>query len=394
VISGIGSSSITISGATIGWTTDEPATSQVEYGQTTYDGSSTTLDANLVTDHSVSLSGLNTSTTYHYRVQSRDASNKLAVSADNSFTTLSPPESTPPVISDVASTGITTSGATVSWTTNEPATGQVEYGQTSNYGSSSQVYAGLVTTHTVNLTGLTAGIAYHYRVKSKDASGNEASSDDRTFTTVAGPPAAPTLVSPANGASVPAKTVSFDWDSVLGAVKYKLVVSISTNILATNNYKFNVYLVGEATTTYVDTGYRANGEKYYWWVWAYAADGSCSVWSEVSANGRSFTCGIGTPSLVSPANGATVTGTSVAFQWSAVTGAWNYKLIVSTSSDYHETTKWRINRLVVYGTTYTDNGYLSNGTKYYWWVHAYAFDGADSVLSQVIANGRSFTNTA
>jgi len=42
-------------------------------------------------------------------------------------------------------------------------------------------------------------------------------------------------------------------------------------------------------TTYVDTGYPANGTVYYWWVWAYAADGSSSLWSGVSANGRWFT---------------------------------------------------------------------------------------------------------
>jgi hypothetical protein len=95
----------------------------------------------------------------------------------------------PPVISGVASTNITTSGTTISWTTNEAATSQVEYGTTVSYGSSSVLDSSLVATHIVNLTGLTAGSAYHYRVKSKDASGNEASSDDKTFSSVQPAPA-------------------------------------------------------------------------------------------------------------------------------------------------------------------------------------------------------------
>ena len=92
-----------------------------------------------------------------------------------------------------------------------------------------------------------------------------------------------------NAASVSGTSVPFEWGAVAGAVKYKLLVSTSTNILDTTKYKRNIDLVGETTTTYVDTGYPANGTKYYWWVWAYAADGSSSAWAQVSANGRSFT---------------------------------------------------------------------------------------------------------
>ena len=40
-----------------------------------------------------------------------------------------------PVISGVASSGVTDVGATVTWTTDEAATTQVEYGTTTSYGS-------------------------------------------------------------------------------------------------------------------------------------------------------------------------------------------------------------------------------------------------------------------
>ena len=106
---------------------------------------------------------------------------------------------------------------------------------------------------------------------------------------VSAAPAAPTLVSPANDATVTGTSVTFEWGSVVEAAKYRLLVSTSTNTLDTTKYKCNVDLVDEATTTYVDPGYPANGTKYYWWVWAYAADGSASAWTQVSALGRNFT---------------------------------------------------------------------------------------------------------
>jgi hypothetical protein len=78
---------VTGTGATITWTTDEPADSQVEYGTTTAYGSSTTLDPNKVASHSVPLGGLTAGTTYHYRVKSKDAAGNLATSPDATFST-------------------------------------------------------------------------------------------------------------------------------------------------------------------------------------------------------------------------------------------------------------------------------------------------------------------
>ena len=96
VMSSVSASAITASTATITWTTDEPTTSQVEYGMTVSYGSTTTLDTSLVASHSVNLSGLSAYTTYHYRVKSEDVAGNEAVSGDYSFTTsaadITPPE--------------------------------------------------------------------------------------------------------------------------------------------------------------------------------------------------------------------------------------------------------------------------------------------------------------
>ena len=93
-------------------------------------------------------------------------------------------DTTPPVISAVLSSAITTTGATITWATDENSDTQVEYGATTSYGSSSALNTSMVTSHNVTLTGLTSSTLYHFRVKSKDASGNLATSGDYTFTTL------------------------------------------------------------------------------------------------------------------------------------------------------------------------------------------------------------------
>ena len=98
------------------------------------------------------------------------------------------PDTTPPVISAVASTAITTSGATIIWTTNEPADSQVEYGTTTAYGTLTPLDGVRGTSHTVTLTGLAANTVYHFRVHSSDAAGYLAESSDATLTTLSDAP--------------------------------------------------------------------------------------------------------------------------------------------------------------------------------------------------------------
>jgi hypothetical protein len=183
VISGVAGSNVTASSATITWTTNEASDTQVEYGKTTSYGSLTTLNTSKVTSHSQSLSGLTGSTLYHFRVMSKDAAGNAAVSGDFTFTTLTPPDTTPPVISKVGTPSISASTATVSWNTDESADSQVEYGTTTAYGSSTTLNSAMITSHSQSLSGLSAGTVYHYRVRSRDAAGNAAVSGDYAFTT-------------------------------------------------------------------------------------------------------------------------------------------------------------------------------------------------------------------
>jgi len=79
--------SVTPSGATVGWTTNELSDSQLEYGLTTSYGNSTTLDQTLVPLHLQTISGLTPNTWYHFRIKSKDAAGNLGVSGDFKFKT-------------------------------------------------------------------------------------------------------------------------------------------------------------------------------------------------------------------------------------------------------------------------------------------------------------------
>lgn len=192
VISDIRVINITETGATITWNTDEPANSRVEYGLTdAYElGELSAVD--FVTFHSLVLSGLSRETTYHFRVVSTDFSGNTSVSSDQIFTTLAPPDTNPPIISNIRVINITETGATITWETNERATSRVRYGLTGAYELGNIFLGDLVTFHSINLTSLTRSTLYHFVVSSVDAYGNEAVSGDLIFSTL------PDNVPPAN----------------------------------------------------------------------------------------------------------------------------------------------------------------------------------------------------
>ncbi len=98
-------------------------------------------------------------------------------------TTSTVSDKTPPVLNNISSQNITTNNSTLTWTTDEPADTQVEYGLTTAYDQTTRLDSSLVTNHSVKIEGLSEGSTYHYMVNSSDAAGNIVFSRDRTFTT-------------------------------------------------------------------------------------------------------------------------------------------------------------------------------------------------------------------
>lgn len=85
IITNVAVSNIGLTSATITWDTHEGATSQVVYGLTTAYGDTTALDSDLDLFHTVNLTGLTTSATYHFKVISKDANNNSVSSTDYTF---------------------------------------------------------------------------------------------------------------------------------------------------------------------------------------------------------------------------------------------------------------------------------------------------------------------
>jgi hypothetical protein len=214
-ISGVQASNITTTSATIGWSTDEASDSVVNYGNTTMLGT-TASDAGLVTGHSVALSGLDPGTTYYYEVESTDGANNTATDDNGgsfySFSTLVP-DTTPPVISGVHATGVTSSSATVAWSTDEPSDSVVRFGPTTALGSSASD-ASMVTGHSVLLMGLNPGATYYYEVQSTDGANNTAVDDNAgayySFTTTP-LDSVPPVIGSVQATSIAATSVRITW---------------------------------------------------------------------------------------------------------------------------------------------------------------------------------------
>jgi parallel beta-helix repeat protein len=106
IISGPIVSEITRSSVTISWTTNEDSDSLVRFGRTAGKYEDQKSSMKMKQEHKVILTDLLPSTTYHYVVQSIDASENTVVSRDGLFETGPAPDDEPPVISSLNITSV------------------------------------------------------------------------------------------------------------------------------------------------------------------------------------------------------------------------------------------------------------------------------------------------
>jgi PGF-pre-PGF domain-containing protein len=181
-ISSVTAGSITASSASISWTTNENANSQVRYGTTSGSYTLSASDASYVSDHVVALSDLSDSSVYYYVVVSNDTAGNSRQSSQASFTTL---DNTAPVITFTAPTNLSTltdaANIRLTVTTNEAATC---YADTYLIGASATSTDRVLTpadstnlSHTAyfNATSASSGYNFYFTVVCTDADSNSAS---------------------------------------------------------------------------------------------------------------------------------------------------------------------------------------------------------------------------
>ncbi|MCR4284168.1 MAG: fibronectin type III domain-containing protein [Parcubacteria group bacterium] len=211
-----------------------------------------------------------------------------------------PADITPPVISNI-SASVTANSANITYATNEPGDTQIDYGLSTSYGTATNLNTTSVTSHSQTLNNLSPSTLYHYRVKSKDTSGNTSISTDRIFTTGGitdvTPPSAPTNLSTSfvNHTSITLNWTSPGDDGSVGtALSYDLRYSTSpiteSSTPGGTSWSSATQAVGEPTPKiagspefYTSTGLTAS-TTYYFAVKAIDDAGNTSIVSNIATD--------------------------------------------------------------------------------------------------------------
>lgn len=181
VLSSISVSDVSEKSAVISWVTDKPTMSSVQIYSQNNMLISTVTEKIPVTEHRIFVDGLSPNTTYNFLISSEYKNNSLPPLKGQPFTTLAI-DATALVLDNIGVTYDKDSSVIISWVTNEPAYGEIEY-WTSDHSDKRTVSSDvLATTHIFNIAGVDVDKLYHYRVVSKDTNGNQATSEEGTFT--------------------------------------------------------------------------------------------------------------------------------------------------------------------------------------------------------------------
>jgi len=258
-ISGISVSDVSTTAATVNFTTNEAATTIIDYGLFNTYGSVYS-NTSLVTSHVAAITGLTHNTTYNYRIRTTDISGNTQTSANGTFTTDVDVTTVSPIITNVVAVP-THNDATVTWTTNEASTSRVLFMWDSGASSFAIYDAASVTSHSITASTesiLPVATVVDFKISSVDVDGNQTDYFGQ-FTTAVDP-------------VEPALTVT---DIVLSLVNGYIQVAWNTNKAATSVVTINGvgYKVAGLSTTHTVRGPKAKfGEGTFSVTSATAAD--------------------------------------------------------------------------------------------------------------------------
>jgi hypothetical protein len=180
---------------TVVWTTDEPASSVIEYKDTSTGIVARSTDDAMRTAHSVKVENLPSGITYRVDISGKNKEGNT-LEAVRLLTVTTSRDVTPPAISGFKVDNALVPGRTdriqtiVSWKTDEPSDSVVYYEEgagtpndTRELANKVALTGSFVTSHAVILPGLKPGAIYRLKVTSDDDSGNRATFGPRTVIT-------------------------------------------------------------------------------------------------------------------------------------------------------------------------------------------------------------------
>ncbi len=322
---------------------------------------------------SYTASGLSQGTTYYWRVRASTLVLTGSWSSTWSFSTASGTSS--PSAPSLASPSNGTSGEsttlTLSWNASSGANSYDLQVATDNTFSGVAVSNTGIGGTSQQVSGLSGGTTYYWRVQAVNSVGTSSWSSVWSFTTQSGavPPSTPVLVSPSNGSTGEPTSIVLGWNAASNATKYWLQVA--------TDQAFSSIVYGDSTITSTSeqVNYLSASTNYYWRVMAMnqaGASGWSSIWSFTTASAQVVPPS--TPTLVSPANGASGQSTTLELSWDSVSNTGHYNIQVATDQSFSNIV---FSNYTTVGTSVQVSG-LSLNTVYYWHVSASNTGGQSS----------------
>ena len=222
---------------------------------------------------------------------------------------------------------------------------------------------------------------YWWRVRSVRKNGGTSRWITRSFTKAWKP--GPTLLSPANGASIsfPTEPLLLSWKPLLGAVQYAVAIARDPQMTSLVDGAQTV----TAATSYIPPSTLANG-TYYWTVTPVDAESHDGTTSAVRSFNWSWPTNTQTnlENLIQSAGDALTTYDPL-LSWTPVPGAVKYQLDINFSQDFNASSSVCCSSPTV-ATGYSPLKPLPNNT-YFWRVRPINVQGANGVWT----TGTSFT---
>lgn len=211
-------------------------------------------------------------------------------------------------------------------------------------------------------TPLFPNFKYYWRVSATNAAGTGAWSQKFNFITQSGPPAAPVLFYPSNGAIGINLTPTLDWNEDYSVTSYQLQLS-QDEFFGTTLIDSTGFTASQLT---VRPGVLINVNTYYWRVRTTNTLGT-GPWSQ-TWHFLTLLSAPAVPNLVSPPNNSVDITTTPTLDWDSVPFAETYRIQLSTDAGFGS---FVINSSGLTASQYNvTGGTLNTNTVYYWRVNA------------------------